>query len=113
MNLKIVGISVCIMMLATITIVSGVNNNVEPQREIIGIFDKTIVRGIVLFPRISPEGETINFFALRLSYKTINFGGITSGVIKLKPVQMPTNFNGYLGKFYIFGSFRGCLDIQK
>ncbi len=111
MKSKVVGILVCMMMLATIPIAAGLNSEVGYECGTTGIFDKTIIRGIVLFPKVSQDGKTINFLALRLSFRTIEPDGITYGVVKLHRFQIPNNFKGYLGNFYIFGSFRGSLDI--
>ena len=111
MKSKVVGILVCMMMLTTIPIAAGLNSEVGYKCGTTGIFDKTIIRGIVLFPRVSQDGKTINFLALRLSFRTIEPDGITYGVVKLHRFQIPNNFKGYLGNFYIFGSFRGSLDI--
>jgi len=111
MNSKVVGILVCMMMLTTIPIASGLNCEVGYKCGTTGIFDKTIIRGIVLFPRVSQDGKTINFLALRLSFRTIYLDGITHGIVKFQRIQIPNNFKGYLGNFYIFGSFRGSLDI--
>ena len=111
MKSKVVGILVCIIMLATIPIAAGLNCEIEPECKTTDIFAKTTIRGIVLFPRISQDGKTINFLALRLSFRIIEPDGITYGVVKLHRFQIPNNFKGYLGNFYIFGSFRGSLDI--
>ncbi len=111
MKSKAIGILVCMMMLATIPIAAGLNSEVGSKCETTGIFDKTIIRGIVLYPRISQDGKTINFLALRLSFRTIYLDGITHGIVKFQRIQIPNNFKGYFGKFYIIGTFRGSLDI--
>ena len=111
MKSKVVGILVCMMMLATIPIAAGLNSEVGYECGTTGIFDKTIIRGIVLFPKVSQDGKTINFLALRLSFRTIYLDGITHGIVKFQCIQIPSNFKGYFGKFYIIGTFRGSLDI--
>ena len=111
MKSKVVGVLVCMMMLATIPIAAGLNCEIEPECKTTDIFAKTTIRGIVLFPRISQDGKTINFLAIRLNFRTIEPDGINYGVVKLHRFQIPKNFNGYLGNYYIFGSFRGSLII--
>lgn len=111
MKSKVVGVLVCMMMLATIPIAAGLNCKVGSKCETTDIIAKTTIRGIVLFPRISQDGKTINFLAIRLAFRTIKPDGITHGMVKLHRFQIPKNFNGYLGNYYIFGSFIGCLSI--
>jgi hypothetical protein len=111
MKSKAIGILVCMMMLATIPIAAGLNCEIGSKCGTTGIFNKTIIRGIVLYPRISQDGKTINFLALRLSFRTIYLDGITHGLVKFQRIQIPNNFKGYFGNFYIFGTFRGSLDI--
>ena len=111
MKTKLIGILICMMLLATIPIAAGLDDEIESRGKITGIFDRTMIRGIVLFPSRSQDGKTINFFAIRLTFKTINFEGLTWRVIKLQRVQIPSNFKGYLGRYYIHGLFRGSLHL--
>jgi hypothetical protein len=98
-------------MLTTIPTVAGLNFNFESKCEITDVVARTTVRGIILFPRISQDGKTINFLAIRISFRTIRPDGIIHGIEKLHRFQIPKNFNGYLGKYFIYGSFMGCLEI--
>jgi hypothetical protein len=94
----------------TIPIAAGIRDKTDTKEISSFPLGKTIIRGIALFPRISNEGK-INLFAIRLNYKTINIEGLTYGVIKLQYIQIPRNFNGYIGRFSIFGSFLGTINI--
>jgi len=111
MRSKVVCILVCMMLITIIPIAAGMNIKNKPVSQISDVLAKTTIRGIVLFPKISPDGKTINFFAIRLHFRTIDIDGINYGVVKLHYFQIPKNFNGYFGNYYIFGSFRGKLNI--
>jgi len=110
MNLKIVGIFVCIMILTTIPVAAGMKFKTAQREESTALFGKTIIRGLALFPRITKTGNII-LFAIRLSFKTFSIEGLTRGVIKLQQLEIPKNFNGYFGRFYIYGTFIGTLNL--
>ena len=110
MKLKILVILIGLMMLTTIPIAAGMNFEVPQQEKSTALLGKTFIRGIVLFPRISKDGS-IFVFALRLSFKTFSYEGLTRGVIKLQQLQIPKNFNGFFGRFYIYGTFIGTLNL--
>lgn len=111
MKLKLLGFLVCMIVLITMPIASGLNYDITPECKIKDALAKTTIRGIVLFPKISQDGKTINFLAIRLHFRTIDVDGFSSGIVKLHYFQIPNNFNGFFGNFYIFGSFRGKLSI--
>jgi hypothetical protein len=111
MRLQIVGFLICIMILITIPITAGVSIKNKQVCPIKNVFAKTTIRGIVLFPRVSRDGKSINFLAIRLHYRTIGPEGINYGIIKFHYFQIPKNFNGYFGNCYIFGTFRGRLNL--
>lgn len=111
MRSKVVGLFICMMILTTIPLAAGLNLKNKPDCQISDILAKTTIRGIVLYPRISQDGKTINFLALRLHYRTINPEGVNYGIVKLHYFQIPKNFNGYFGNYYIFGTFRGKLNL--
>jgi len=79
----------------------------EPETE--GLLDRTIIRGVVLFPR-STIGGDFRFFALRIHYTTFYLGGIKKGTIMLRSVTLSDVPKGIVGDFYIIGTFRGNLD---
>ena len=83
MKLKVVNFFFCIMILITIPIVQGLNIKNIPDYQIPDVLTRTAIRGIVLFPRISSDGKTINFFAIRMNYRTISLEGINYGIVKL------------------------------
>ncbi len=114
------GILVCMMLMAMIPVAAGAGLSYETQltEKIIcdddpetndGILDRTMVRGIVLFPRATRGGD-FKFFAIRLHYTTITLGGVKTGSILLRSITLPNIPNGFIGNFYIIGSFRGNLD---
>jgi hypothetical protein len=109
MKKKVIGILVCMMLLALIPMAAGMTCETS-QSESTGLLDKTTIRGIVLFPRLKDGGKTVTFLAVRLHYRTTNLGETRTGVLRVAHVEIPNNFNGYMGKFYIFGTFRGALD---
>ena len=116
---KIIGILVCMMLMAMIPAATGLScdtetpteiksiSNNEPEPE--GFFDRTIIRGFVLFPRSTFDGE-FRFFAVRIYYTTIYLGGVKSGTIMLRSMSLSNIPNGFIGNCYIIGSFRGNLD---
>ena len=118
---KIIGILVCMMLMAMIPASTGLScdtettettetksiSNNEPEPE--GFFDRTIIRGVVLFPRSTMGGE-FRFLALRIHYTTMYLGGVRSGTIMLRSISLSNIPNGFIGNCYIIGSFRGNLD---
>jgi hypothetical protein len=99
------------MILTIIPITAGLNIENKPVFPVKNVFAKTTIRGIVLFLRISRDGKSINFLAIRLRYRTIDLEGIKYGIIKLHHFEIPKNFNGYFGNCFIFGTFRGKLNL--
>jgi len=110
MNLKIIELLVLITMLTVLPIVQGLDLGDKIQVESTLTHGKTFIRGVALFPRISKDGN-INFYAIHLYYKTLNLQGLTRGLIVFHHVEIPKNFNGYFGKFYIVGEFFGNLNF--
>ncbi len=110
MNLKIIELLILITMLTTVPIIQGLELGIIEREKSELTSGKTFIRGVVMLPRITVDGK-INFYALRLAYKTINLQGLTWGNLKFQHVQIPKNFNGYFGKFFIFGTFYGKLII--
>jgi len=110
MKKKVIGILVCMMMLAMIPLAAGLDVEKQlPEKDTTGGLDKTLIRGIVLFPRSSMGGD-FKFFAVRVHYTTISLGGIKSGTILLQRISLPEIPTGIVGNFYLMGSFRGNLD---
>jgi len=120
MKKKVVGILVCMMLVTMIPGAAGLNYDTdateeetkviyddEPETE--GLLDKTIIRGVVLFPRSTLGGE-FKFFALRIHYTTIYLGGVKKGTIMLRSITLRNVPNGIISNFFIVGMFRGNLD---
>ena len=118
MKKKVIGILVCMMLMAMIPAAAGLNCDiqetetkkiisVDPETE--GLLDRTTFRGIVLFQR-GTRGGNYKFFAIRLHYTTITLGGVKTGNILMKSITLPDVPNGYHGNFYIMGTFRGNFD---
>ncbi len=118
MKKKVIGILVCMMLMAMIPAAAGLNLDIQetetniicdndPENE--GILDHTMIRGIVMFPRATRNGD-FKFFAIRLHYTTIALGGVKTGSILLRSVTLPNIPNGFIGNLYLIGSFRGNLD---
>jgi hypothetical protein len=111
---KLVGILVCLMMLATILPITAMAQDTSsgPKSSDGGLFEKTTIRGIVLFKRTADKGDSVRFFAIRLHYSTIKITGEReNGVIKLQPIVIPNSLNGFYGKFFVMASFRGSLNV--
>jgi len=109
MKKKLIGILVCLMFFTMIPAVAGIA--FESETEETGLFDRTTLRGVGLFFRFADGGKTIRFMALRMHYRTTYLGGTKSGLLRAQRLEIPNNFNGYIGKFFIWGSFKGSLDI--
>ena len=137
MKKKVVGILICMMLMIMIPGAAGLNydtcddateelnydtcadateelnviytNDDDPDPEPEGIFDRTIIRGVVLFPR-STLGGDFRFFALRIHYTTFYLGGIKKGTVMLRSITLRDIPKGIIGDFYIIGTFRGNLD---
>jgi hypothetical protein len=77
-----------------------------------GILDSTTVRGFVLYLGMDRTGRTTHLFALRVHYLTITLSGEHDrGVVRMKPIDVPTKMIGYHGMVYISATFRGSLKI--
>jgi len=114
MKRTLIGILVSVMMLATLLPITALATTFHSSSQPVttGILDRTTVRGFVLYLGRSPSGTITHFFALRLHYFTITLSGEhESGVIRLRPIDIPTRINGYQGRLYIFASFRGSLNV--
>jgi hypothetical protein len=84
---------------------------IETSDADIEVINRTIIRGLILFPRETNSGKTMTFFAIRLHYTTITLDGVDTGVVRLKSVTIPNKLTGYSNRFYIIGTFRGNLNF--
>ena len=106
MNKKIVGIILCTIMLATIPLAAAMPHDAGNAAENTGIFDRTVVKGIILGSKT--EGRVTTFFALFVQYKTYSLlGEKDSGVLMLQKVSFTGKFVGKIGTFFIMGTFHG------
>ena len=106
MNKKIVGIILCTLMLATIPLAAAMPHEAENATENTGIFDRTVVQGIILGSR--SEGRVTSFFAIFVHYKTYSLlGEKDSGVLMFQKVSFTGKFTGHLGRFFVMGTFPG------
>ena len=88
---KILGISICIIMLATIPLTAGMTVDSEPNNPETTDFGRTIIRGIVFNYR--PNGLGHKFFALRIHYTEITGVTRTTGIVTMKPVSVGREAN--------------------
>lgn len=104
-------------MLATVLpiTVMATTTTSEPEKDPAGLFDRTTIRGFVLFKRTVSGARTIRFLAVRLHYLTVNLltGERESGLIKFQSVTIPNTLTGFYGKNYIFASFHGSLNQKQ
>jgi len=101
MKRKILGILVCMLLLATIPLAAGMNNPSEQQP----MEDKrTFVSGFIGFSRISGGGTYITFFAIAVRHGQM-FGEY--GMWRLQLVRFDSEFHGIIQAPFILGWFEG------
>ncbi len=113
---KILGIFICVLMLATIPLAAGMTVDSEPDDPETTDLGRTIIRGVYFNYR--PSGLGHKFFALRVHYTEITGLTRTSGVVTMRPVSVGReanigfNYMGPAGMFgYMFGfTFKGGID---
>ncbi len=99
----------CALLLATIPIAAGMTIPQQEKSKTSSILDVTILRGTVLFKRVTHSGQTLQFFAVRVHYTTIGISGYHHGVIKLRPISIPYSLRGMFTRFFIFCMFHGSI----
>ena len=113
---KVLGIFICVLMLATIPLAAGMAVDSEPNDPQTTEIGRTVIRGIVFNYR--PSGLGHKFFALRIHYTEVTATTRTMGVITMRPVSVGReanigfNYGGPAGMFgYMFGfTFKGGID---
>jgi hypothetical protein len=114
---KVLGIFICVLMLATIPLAAGIAVNSEPgDPEPETDIGRTVIRGFILNYR--PTGLGHKFFAIRVHYTEITATTRTVGIIMMKTVSVGKEANigfayvGPAGAFgYMFGyTFKGGID---
>jgi hypothetical protein len=114
MKKRFLGTLVCAMVLITILSITAqaTMSRATPEPITRGILNKTYVRGFAINLGLSPTGKITHLFALRLHYFTYTGTGLLSvGVLKMRPIDIPTQITGFHGHFYIAGSFHGYLKV--
>jgi len=106
MNTKLGAMLLCVLLIATVPVASGMAQSVQTSEDSVGLFSKTQVVGLILGSRTS--GITTSFFAVCVFYKTNNLiAEDESGVLLFQRVSFVGKFNGFMGKLFVFGSFKG------
>jgi hypothetical protein len=113
---KILGIFICVLMLATIPLAAGMTVDSEPNDPETTEIGRTIIRGFVFNYR--PNGLGHKFFALRIHYAEITGATRTTGAITMRPVSVGREANigfNYMGPSGMFGymlgfTFKGGID---
>ena len=114
---KILGILICVLMLATIPLAAGMTIDSEPNDPETTELGRTVITGVVFNYR--PNGLGHKFFALRVHYTEITGTTRTMGVVALKTVSVGKEANigfAYVGPAgalgYMFGfTFKGGIDF--
>jgi len=118
MKKKVIGILVCIMLMAVIPTAAGMNCDTKtkaiandgPDSETEGLLkDKIILRGIVFNPHTTFGGK-FAFFSFRVHYTAIGIQGIRTGTLLMRRVTLPDDPNGFIGNMYMFCTLRARLD---
>ena len=114
---KILGIFICVLMLATIPLAAGMTEDSEPNDPQTTELGRTIIRGFVFNYR--PTGLGHKFFALRIHYTEITARTRTTGIVIMRPISVGREANigfNYCGPFggmfgYMFAfTFKGGID---
>jgi hypothetical protein len=114
MKKALVGIMISVMMLVTLLPITALaftpRSRTDPATA--GLLDHTTIRGFALNMGMSRTGAITHLFAIRLHYTTITLSGeYGTGVLRFRPIDVPTKSIGYRGHVYIFASFRGSLNV--
>jgi len=97
----------CLVLLAAIPMAAGMATPNNQKLQSSNILDVTFLRGFVLFKRVADGGQTLLFFAIRIHYTTIGISGYKSGVLKMRPMQIPNSIRGIYLRLYMFCMFHG------
>ncbi|MCK5458283.1 MAG: hypothetical protein KAI20_00200, partial [Thermoplasmatales archaeon] len=83
---KVLGIFICVLMLATIPLAAGMAVDSEPNDPETTDIGRTIIRGFGYNYRATGLGH--KFFALRIHYTEITGTTRTTGVVTMRPVSV-------------------------
>lgn len=110
---KMMGLFMCMLMLATIPMVTAVETETTtpPEEETTDI-GATFIRGLITRPRLVNGGRHIEFRAIYVHYRTRSIGESQTGTLKLlQKLTLNNDFTGFVGNHYIFARFDGKLDV--
>ena len=118
MKKKVIGILVCIMLMAVIPTAAGMNCDTKtkaiandgPDSETEGLLkDKIILRGIVFNPHTTIGGK-FAFIGVRVHYTAIGVQGIRRGILNMQRITLPDTPNGLITNGYMIVSFKGDIE---
>ena len=110
MKKKVIGILVCMMLMAVIPAAAGLNVNTEPDTGTTGLVkERIIMRGIILNPHTTRGGD-FAFYGLRVHYMSVGPQGIKSGVVHLQRITLAASPNGLITNGFLLITFRGRID---
>ena len=98
---KVIGILLCMLMLAAIPLAAGIS--VTPETEDTAAIGRTVCRG--LFFNFKTVGLKNQFFALRVHYTEVTGTETTTGVVRMRRVQVGKWTGGYLREIGPLGMF--------
>jgi hypothetical protein len=106
MKRKIIGMLVCMLLLATIPLAAGINDDRDIKQELQQpkTGKRTFVSGVIAFYRVSGGGNYITLFAISVRHGQI---GGEYGIYRLQPVRFPNSFHGIMVTPFILGWFDG------
>ncbi len=102
---------VILILVNIIPTVTALNSPIRIPTNQSDIIERTFIRGFILFPRETNNGETLTFFAIRLHYTSYTIDGAAIGNIRLRSVTIPNLLTGYSNRLYIIGTFHGSIDF--
>jgi len=110
MKKQVIGILVCMMLMAMIPVAAGLNLNTNPDTEPVGIGKELIIlRGVGTGFRTGVAGKVI-FFGVRVHYTAIGLQGVRRGVLRLQRITLPDAPNGIITNSFICVMLRGHID---
>ena len=112
---KVIGILICMLMLATIPIAAGMTAEPEPDTGTTDV-GRTIVRGFFL--NFKSMGLQNQFFALRIHYTEITGSEYTNGIVRFSRVQVGRLTGGYIREgltgmmgYMALATFKGGIEV--
>lgn len=110
MKKKVIGILVCMMLMAVIPAAAGLNCNSEPEVGTEGLVkERIIMRGLIANPHTTFGGK-FAFLGIRVHYTVIGVQGVRRGILNMKRITLPDTPNGIVTNRYMLISLRGHID---